>query len=85
MKVISTVVNTAIFQTRQKDKKKSTRFLHVSSLIPRKRHDKIIETVHQLKVNGYDVSLEIGGDGDTATLRRLVQKLKAEGYISVFY
>lgn len=84
MKVISNVVNTDIFQIRQTNGNKSTRFLHVSSLIPRKRPDKIIETVHQLKVNGYDVSLEIGGDGDTATLRRLVQKLNAEEYISVF-
>lgn len=84
MKVISNVVNTDIFQIRLTDGNESTKFLHVSSLIPRKRPDKIIETVHQLKVNGYDVSLEIGGDGDTATLRRLVQKLKAEEYISVF-
>lgn len=84
MKVISNVVNTDIFQIRQTNGNKSTRFLHVSSLIPRKRPDKIIETVHQLIVNGYDVSLEIGGDGDTATLRRLVQKLNAEEYIAVF-
>ncbi|WP_313098542.1 glycosyltransferase [Epilithonimonas sp.] len=84
MKVISNVVNTDVFQIRQTNGNKSTRFLHVSSLIPRKRPDKIIETVHQLKVNGYDVSLEIGGDGDTATLRRLIQKLNAEEYISVF-
>ena len=84
MKVLSNVVNTDIFQIRQTDGNKSTKFLHVSSLIARKRPDKIIETVHQLKVNGYDVSLEIGGDGDTATLRRLVQKLNAEEYISVF-
>ncbi|AZI54127.1 glycosyltransferase family 4 protein [Epilithonimonas vandammei] len=84
MKVISNVVNTDIFQIRQTDGNESTKFLHVSSLIARKRPDKIIETVHQLKVNGYDVSLEIGGDGDTATLRRLVQKLNAEEYISVF-
>ena len=84
MKVISNVVNTDIFQIRLTNGNESTKFLHVSSLIPRKRPDKIIETVHQLKVNGYDVSLEIGGDGDTATLRRLVQKLNAEEYISVF-
>ena len=84
MKVISNVVNTDVFRIRQTNGNKSTRFLHVSSLIPRKRPDKIIETVHQLKVNGYDVSLEIGGDGDTATLRRLVQKLNAEEYISIF-
>lgn len=84
MKVISNVVNTDVFRIRQTNGNKSTRFLHVSSLIARKRPDKIIETVHQLKVNGYDVSLEIGGDGDTATLRRLVQKLNAEEYISIF-
>jgi len=84
MKVISNVVNTDIFQIRQTDGNESTKFLHVSSLIPRKRPDKIIETVHQLKVNGYDASLEIGGDGDTATLRKLVQQLNAESYITVF-
>lgn len=84
MKVISNVVNTAVFDIKITEKKQTTKFLHVSSLIPRKRPDKIIETVHKLKENGYDVSLEIGGDGDTETLRQLVEKLEAKDYIKVF-
>ncbi|WP_379966564.1 glycosyltransferase family 4 protein [Epilithonimonas sp. UC225_85] len=84
MKVISNVVNTEIFDIKSTDQNSTIKFLHVSSLIPRKRPDKIIETVHQLKQNGYDVSLEIGGDGDTETLNNLVMKLGAESYISVF-
>lgn len=84
MKVISNVVNTEIFEIKSRDQKSTVKFLHISSLIPRKRPDKIIETVHKLKQNGYNVSLEIGGDGDTETLSNLVRKLSAESYISVF-
>jgi len=51
MKVISNVVNTAVFDIKITEKKQTTKFLHVSSLIPRKRPDKIIETVHKLKEN----------------------------------
>ncbi|SHK10412.1 glycosyltransferase [Epilithonimonas mollis] len=84
MKVISNVVNTDVFEIKKTEKNKTVRFLHVSSLIPRKRPDKIIETVFKLRKSGYDVALEIGGDGDTESLRKLVREFDAESYIEVF-
>ena len=84
MKVVSNVVNTKIFDIKKRDEDETTRFLHVSSLIPRKRPDKIVETVFKLKQKGYNVALEIGGDGDTETLESLVKKYNAELYITVF-
>ncbi len=84
MKVISNVVNTDVFEIKKTEKNKTVRFLHVSSLIPRKRPDKIIETVFKLRKSGYDVALEIGGDGDTENLRKLVREFDAESYIEVF-
>ncbi len=84
MKVVSNVVNTKIFDIKKRDEDGTTRFLHVSSLIPRKRPDKIIETVFKLKQKGYNVALEIGGDGDTETLKSLVKKYNAEPFINVF-
>lgn len=84
MKIISNVVNTEIFNIRTQQQNSTIRFLHVSSLIPRKRPDKIIETVAKLKNNGYDVALEIGGDGDTETLKNIILRLKADDYVKVF-
>ncbi len=84
MKVVSNVVNTKIFDIKKRNEDETTRFLHVSSLIPRKRPDKIIETVFKLKQKGYNVALEIGGDGDTETLKNLVKKYNAEPFINVF-
>jgi len=84
MKVISNVVNTDVFTIKPNPENPTAKFLHVSSLIPRKRPNQIIETVCKLKQSGYNVSLEIGGDGDTKTLKNLVKKLNAESYISVF-
>ena len=84
MKVVSNVVNTKIFDIKKRNEDGTTRFLHVSSLIPRKRPDKIIETVFKLKQKGYNVALEIGGDGDTETLKNLVKKYNAEPFINVF-
>ncbi|RRQ47057.1 glycosyltransferase family 4 protein [Chryseobacterium sp. SC28] len=84
MKVISNVVNTEVFDIKINDENPTVKFLHISSLIPRKRPDKIIEAIYKLKQSHYNVSLEIGGDGDTETLRNLIKKLNAENYISVF-
>lgn len=84
MKVISNVVNTEVFDIKINDENPTVKFLHISSLIPRKRPDKIIEAIYKLKQNHYNVSLEIGGDGDTETLKNIVKKLNAENYISVF-
>lgn len=84
MKVISNVVDTEIFTIQPKDDSGEVKFLHVSSLIPRKKPDEIIKAVHSLHENGFNVSLEIGGDGDTVPLINLVKELSAESYIHVF-
>ncbi|WP_160137979.1 glycosyltransferase [Chryseobacterium sp. c4a] len=84
-KVISNVVDTEVFTIEpQTVKSDHVKFLHVSSLIPRKRPQDIINAVHSLHQNGYSVSLEIGGDGDVETLMALVKNLSAENYIKVF-
>lgn len=85
MKVISNVVDTDIFTTKpKKESSDQVKFLHVSSLIPRKRPKDIISAIHLLYQNGYRVSLEIGGDGDSESLMALVRSLSAERYIKVF-
>lgn len=85
MKVISNVVDTEVFTIKPKNKTSDhVKFLHVSSLIPRKRPQDIINTIHSLHQKGFPVSLEIGGDGDAEALADLVKKLDAEEYISVF-
>lgn len=84
MKVISNVVDTEVFTVKPKTEQSEVKFLHVSSLIPRKRPKDIINAVHLLHQNGFQVSLEIGGDGDTESLINLVKDLNAENYIKVF-
>ncbi len=85
MKVISNVVDTDVFTIQSKTEVSDhVKFLHISSLIPRKRPKDIINAVHLLYQNGYKVSLEIGGDGDTESLIALVKSLSAEKYIQVF-
>jgi len=84
MKVISNVVDTEVFTAKPKTEQSEVKFLHVSSLIPRKRPKDIINAVHLLHQNGFQVSLEIGGDGDTESLINLVKDLDAENYIKVF-
>lgn len=84
MKVISNVVDTELFTIQPKVEQTEIKFLHVSSLIPRKRPKDIINAVHLLHQNGFQVSLEIGGDGETESLINLVKDLNAENYIKVF-
>lgn len=85
MKVISNVVDTDVFTIAQKaEDSENIKFVHVSSLISRKRPQEIIKTVARLREKDYPVSLEIGGDGDTDSLIRLVRELKADSYIHVF-
>ncbi|MCS4303628.1 glycosyltransferase [Chryseobacterium sp. BIGb0232] len=85
MKVISNVVDTDVFTIKPKTGiADHVKFLHVSSLIPRKRPQDIIRAVHLLHQNGFPVSLEIGGDGDSESLDALVKNLGAEKYINVF-
>lgn len=85
MKVISNVVDTDVFTVKPKtETSDQVKFLHVSSLIPRKRPQEIIRAIHLLYQNGFPVSLEIGGDGDSESLNTLVKDLGAERYITVF-
>lgn len=85
MKVISNVVDTDVFTIKNVKKQSGfIKFLHVSSLIPRKRPQDIMYAVHQLHTNGFKVSLEIGGDGDSESLEHFVKDLSAEDYIKVF-
>lgn len=85
MNVISNVVDTNIFEIRNRGiKGKTIKFLHVSSLIPRKKPQDIIEVIHRLHKNNYDVTLEIGGDGETTSLRNYATSLEAENYITIF-
>ncbi len=85
MKVISNVVDTDVFTIAPKaEDSENIKFVHVSSLISRKRPQEIIKTVARLREKDYPVSLEIGGDGDTDSLIRLVRELKADSYVHVF-
>lgn len=85
MKVISNVVDTEVFTIKPKVRNQEpVQFLHVSSLIPRKRPKDIIKVIHALHKNGYQVNLEIGGDGDTESLISLIKDIGAEAYIKVF-
>lgn len=84
MKVISNVVDTKLFTIKAKAQESEIKFLHISSLIPRKRPKDIINAVYLLHQNGFQVSLEIGGDGETESLIDLVKNIKAENYIKVF-
>jgi glycosyltransferase involved in cell wall biosynthesis len=82
-KVISNVVNTQIFDIAIKNNTLPT-FLHISSLIPRKKADRIIATAKKLYDDGYRFILEIGGDGDFKTLENEIYKLEAQHYIKTF-
>ena len=82
-KVISNVVNTEIFNIENRTKT-SPNFLHISSLIPRKKADRIIAVSKKLHDEGYQFSLEIGGDGDFQTLQKQIEDLKAQDFIKTF-
>lgn len=85
MQVISNVVDTEVFTIPSKaENSESTKLVHISSLIPRKKPQEIIKTIVKLHENGYNVRLEIGGDGETEPLIRLVEQLNAESYVNVF-
>ena len=85
MKLVSNVVDTEVFNFKEiVGHSKDFKFLHISSLIPRKNPDKIIKAVHRLRIEGFPVQLNIGGDGDEVALQSLIKELRAESYISVF-
>lgn len=82
-KVISNVVSTEIFHIEQNEYA-VPQFLHISSLIPRKKADRIIAVAKKLHDDGFKFTLEIGGDGDFQKLQKQINQLKAENYISTF-
>ncbi|WP_419869524.1 glycosyltransferase family 4 protein [Chryseobacterium sp. CT-SW4] len=85
MKVVSNTVDTEVFTINNKIKSSGTvHFLHVSGLTPLKNPDEIIKVISRLHENGYDVQLEVGGDGDIQPLRKLVKELEGESYIKLF-
>ena len=84
MKVISNVVDTQLFDIVERKESPIFRFLHISSLNERKRPQEIIKAVSRLHNEGYNVSLEIGGDGDLTIIDKLLDSLSANEYITTF-
>ena len=82
-KIISNVVNTQIFDIVIKENK-LPKLLHISSLIPRKKADRIIATAKKLHDDGFRFTLEIGGDGDDNSLEKQIKNLQASNYIKTF-
>ena len=82
-KVISNVVNTEIFNIK-KNENSVPQFLHVSSLIPRKKADRIIAVAKKLHDDGFKFILEIGGDGDFQKVQKQIDQLNAGNYIKTF-
>lgn len=84
IKVISNVVNTDVFKLNNEVKKSEVfTFLHVSSLVERKKPDKIIGAAKKLFDAGYKFHLEIGGS-DFKHLEKQITELSASDYISTF-
>jgi len=82
-KIISNVVDTEVF-TIEKHQNKRIKFLHISSLIPRKKADRIIAVAKILHDEGFDFEIEIGGDGDYQALQKQIDELQAGNYIRTF-
>lgn len=84
MKVISNVVDTDVFTINNQNNTQNIRFLHVSSLVPRKKAPQIILVAKKLHDNGFRFQLEIGGDGDFLSLQKQIVALNAEEFITTF-
>ena len=83
MKVIPNVVDIDLFQPKNTENNKFT-FIHVSSLIPRKNPEKIIEVAINLWEKGYDFNLKIGGDGDVKPLLKQIENSNFKEKIEIF-
>ena len=79
MKVIPNVVNTKLFKPNNKRPETFT-FLHVSSLIPRKNFNKILDVSIRLLEKGFIFNLQLGGDGDEVTIAQLKKKVQESGH-----
>lgn len=83
MKVIPNVVNTDVFFPVMKNTGRIT-FIHISNLTPNKNADKILNVAVKLLKAGYDLRLEIGGDGDISKLKNRVEREGLGSKIEVF-
>lgn len=81
--VIENVVNTDLFTVNYYDKKTFT-FLHISNLIQLKNPKKIISAALKLNKEFNNFELQIGGDGDVESLKKIIEKNKAESFIKTF-
>ena len=83
MKVVPNVVDDTVFKPKTSENEKIT-FIHVSSLIPRKNPEKIIEAAINLWKKGFDLNLKIGGDGDIKPLMNQIEKSSFRDKIEIF-
>lgn len=83
MKVVPNVVDDTVFKPKTSENEKIT-FIHVSSLIPRKNPEKIIEAAINLWEKGFDLNLKIGGDGDIKPLMNQIEKSSFRDKIEIF-
>lgn len=83
MEVVENVVDTELFQHKNKNNEKFV-FLHISNLIALKNPQKIITVANRLSKEFRNFELQIGGDGDTETLKELIKYYHAESFISTF-
>ncbi len=82
--VVGNVVDTEIFKPIINTKGEKFIFLHVSNLVPLKNADLILATAIRLRQEFQNFELHIGGDGDIAKLKKMVEENRASDYIKVF-
>lgn len=82
-KVVENVVDTELFKPSSHHSDKF-RFFHISNLVQLKNPQKIIRAALRLREEFQNFELEIGGDGDTAPLQKLIAEHHAESFIKTF-
>lgn len=83
VEVVENVVDTAVFHVKE-SKNNRFAFLHISNLVSLKNPDKIIEVAILLAKEFQNFELQIGGDGDVESLKKIIKENKAENYIRTF-
>jgi len=81
--VVGNVINTELFVPKKKNDQTFI-FLHLSSLLPLKNPEIIIQTAYRLNQEFKDFELHIGGEGNVEPLNRLVESLNASEFIKIF-
>ena len=83
MKVVPNVVDTTLFSPKNTQNISFT-FIHVSNLIPRKNPEKILNVALKLLEKGFDIKLQIGGDGNITKLKEIANSSNYKDKIDVF-